>query len=112
MQLHESQENGARIIAIEGRLDGATAPQLDAKIKNFFESGGQSLVFDFGQLDYLSSAGLRCILQAVKKSAATGGRITACGARPAVREILEISGFLGILKLCPDRAAALSEVAS
>lgn len=112
MHLHEFQENGVSIIALEGRLDGVTAPLLDAKIKSFFESGGPSLLFDFGQLDYLSSAGLRSILQAVKKSAAAAGRIAACGAGPSVREILEISGFSGILKLYPDRAAALREIAA
>ena len=63
MQINKTAENDKLTIALVGRLDTLTAPQLDAEIQGKLD-GVKSLVFDFKQLDYISSAGLRILLVA------------------------------------------------
>jgi len=63
-------------LALEGRLDSNTAPELDAALDRVLMSAGiQRLVFDLGKLAYLSSAGIRCFVRARKILEPQGGRI-------------------------------------
>ena len=81
--------NGSNLeIALEGRLDTMTAPELETELKNSLE-GIDSLTLDFSKLEYISSAGLRVLLMAVKKA----GQGTVINASDAVKEIFETTGF-------------------
>ena len=62
---------------------------------------------DFSALTYVSSAGLRVILMAAKRVKQSQGKLVLFGLSPQVREVFEISGFLKILDVVDDRAAAL-----
>ncbi len=84
-------------IAVEGRLDTLTAPQLDGEIQGKLD-GVAELVFDFGRLDYISSAGLRILLSA-QKVMNKQGRMVIRGAKQEVKEIFEVTGFNDILTL-------------
>ena len=84
-------------IALEGRLDTMTAPDLEAELgKSTPEC--DSLVFDFSKLDYISSAGLRVLLSAHKAMSAKGGmKIT--HVNEMVREVFDVTGFSDILDI-------------
>ena len=78
-------------LALEGRLDTHTAPQLDAALDRVLMSAGiQRLVFDLGKLEYLSSAGIRCFVRARKILEPQGGRIAIVNPQPAVQKVLDI----------------------
>ena len=89
-------QNGiALTLAVAGRLDTTTAPELEAIVKN--ELGGVSeLTFDFSGLDYISSAGLRVLLSAQKMMIAQGS-MKVTGANEIVSEIFDITGFATML---------------
>ena len=62
----EKNLNGTELtVTIAGRLDTTTAPQLEAELKQSY-AGVEKLILDFAALEYLSSAGLRVLLQAQK----------------------------------------------
>lgn len=82
-------------MTVSGRLDTATAPQLENEVKANVE-GVERLVLDFGALEYLSSAGLRVLLQAQKIMNKQGEMIVK-NVNETVNEIFEITGFLDIL---------------
>lgn len=63
---------------------------------------------DLSTVSYISSAGLRSILQLVKHAAAHGGRLGLFGASQHIMEVIEISGFSSLLDLYADRASALN----
>ncbi|MBR1737264.1 MAG: STAS domain-containing protein, partial [Firmicutes bacterium] len=65
MTINKTQENDKLTVAIEGRLDTTTAPQLEAELKSSLD-GVKKLVFDIKELEYISSAGLRVLLTAQK----------------------------------------------
>lgn len=81
-------------IALEGRLDTVTAPQLEAELKESID-GVEELVFDFEKLEYISSAGLRVLLLA-QKTMNRQGSMTVCNVNEIVMEVFEVTGFVDI----------------
>ena len=84
-------------IAIEGRLDTTTAPELEASLKESFE-GLEKLVLDFAALDYLSSAGLRVLL-AAQKTMNKQGEMVVRNVNETISEIFEVTGFSDVLTI-------------
>lgn len=91
------QNGKAMTIALEGRLDTLTAPELD---KEFAQSLSQAdeLTLDFAGLDYISSAGLRVLAVANQKMSGKGG-MKIINASELVREVFEVTGFNTIIKV-------------
>lgn len=91
-------KNGTELnLAVEGRLDTTTAPQLEAELKQNI-SGVETLVLDFANLEYLSSAGLRVLLAAQKVMNKQGEMIIR-NVNETIAEIFEITGFSDILTI-------------
>ncbi|WP_191397403.1 STAS domain-containing protein [Flavonifractor sp. An306] len=84
-------------IALEGRLDTSTAPELEAEL-NASLDGVKQLVLDMEQLLYLSSAGLRVVLAAQKRMNKQG-HMTVPHVCPDIMEVFEITGFVDILDI-------------
>ena len=84
-------------MAVIGRLDTTTAPELDAALKEALP-GVKELVLDFSALDYISSAGLRVLLSTQKRMSKQGS-MTLTGVNEGVMEVFEITGFSGILTI-------------
>jgi len=92
------QQNGEKlVIALEGRLDTTTAPQLEAEVNNSLD-GIKELTLDFAALEYISSAGLRVVLQAQKKMNACG-TMEIHNANESIMEVFDITGFSDILTI-------------
>jgi anti-anti-sigma factor len=98
MTINKTQENGKLILAIEGKLDTATAPQLqDVLIPAFDESS--EIILDFSKLEYVSSAGLRVLLMGEKKAKAKGGSLTLTGVSVEIMEVFEMTHFSDFLTI-------------
>ncbi|THF76864.1 STAS domain-containing protein [Cohnella fermenti] len=110
MDVTIEKQGEVRIIRIGGRLDGTTMQQLEAQFLELAGSGCSRFVFDLTELDYISSAGLRVMLLAVKKTKAAGGRLALYGLNDNVSEIFRISGFSTIFSLFGTSAEALAFV--
>ena len=91
-------QNGSHLdLALEGRLDTTTAPQLEAELKQSM-NGVTELVLDFSGLDYLSSAGLRVLLSAQKVMNKQGSMVIR-NVNGTIHEIFEVTGFVDILTI-------------
>ncbi|MBR6259037.1 MAG: STAS domain-containing protein [Oscillospiraceae bacterium] len=97
MNIIKSGEGSALNIALEGRLDTTTAPQLDGEIKASVD-GLTELTFDLAGLDYISSAGLRVLLSA-QKAMNRQGQMVIRNVKPEIMEIFEVTGFVDILTI-------------
>ncbi len=83
-------------VTLTGRLDTATAPQLETELKDLF--GVEKLVLDFAALEYLSSAGLRVLL-AAQKVMNKQGKMIIRNVNETIAEIFEVTGFVDILTI-------------
>ena len=92
------KQNGSTLeIAVEGRLDTMTSPELESELKTCLE-GVDSLIMNCEKLDYISSAGLRVLLTAHKAMMGKGGmRVTHIN--EIVREVFEVTGFADVLTI-------------
>ena len=97
MTITKKQDGNALTIALEGRLDTMTAPELEAELKKDLDSV-DSLVLDFSKLDYISSAGLRVLLSAHKSMSRKGG-MKVVHVNEIVREVFDVTGFSDILTI-------------
>ena len=96
------------VVGVSGRLDTATAPVFDAQMAPLLAQPRPKILLDLAGVAYISSAGLRSILQLIKHAAAHGGRVGIFAAPPHIHEVIEISGFPALLDLYPDRASAVA----
>ena len=97
MTITKNMNGTALEIALEGRLDTMTAPELEAELKDSYNSA-ESITLDFGKLEYISSAGLRVLL-AAHKAMSTKGGIKITNVNEIVREVFDVTGFADILTI-------------
>ena len=97
MKISNQKEGTQLVIALEGRLDTTSAPQLDEAVKASIE-GVENLVMDFTALEYISSAGLRVLLS-TQKVMNKQGKMVIRNANDVVKEVFDMTGFSDILTL-------------
>ena len=97
MIINKKQDGSALVVALEGRLDTTTAPELEQELKSSLD-GITDLTLDMTKLDYISSAGLRVLLSA-HKIMLKQGKMKVTNASEIVREVFEVTGFSDILTI-------------
>ena len=97
LNIRKTQEDALLRIALEGRLDTTTAPQLEDDLKASLP-GVKTLVLDLTALEYISSAGLRVLLSA-QKVMNTQGEMKLVHVNEVIMEIFEVTGFTDILTI-------------
>ena len=84
-------------IIAEGRIDTNTAPLLENEITDIEKF--KNLIFDFKDVEYISSAGLRVLLTAQKRINKVGGNMKISNVSENVKDVFEVTGFTDILKI-------------
>lgn len=97
LNINKTLEDKTLKVALEGRLDTTTAPQLEAELKSALPDV-TSLVMDFEKLEYISSAGLRVLLSA-QKIMNKQGEMKLIHVNDVINEIFEVTGFSDILNI-------------
>jgi len=98
MTINKTKDGDILVLTLEGRLDTTTAPQLqDALIPEF--DANKSIRLDFKGMEYVSSAGLRVVLQAEKTAKAKGGSMTLTNVSADILEVFEMTGFTDLLTI-------------
>ena len=97
MKITKKQDGSALVIALEGRLDTTTAPDLENELKASL-NGITDLTLDLTNLDYISSAGLRVLLSA-HKTMMKQGQMKVSNASDIVKEVFDVTGFSDILTI-------------
>jgi len=97
MEINKKLAGTELVVELTGRLDTTTAPELEASLKESFD-GINSLVLDFTNLAYISSAGLRVLLMAQKTMSAKGTMVIK-NVSEDIKEVFDITGFADILTI-------------
>lgn len=98
MNLIETREEDVITIAIEGRVDTVTSPDLQAGILKAFQKSNK-LILDFAKCEYVSSAGLRSLLLGQKTASSKSGFMKLINVQEIVLSVFEVTGFDSILTI-------------
>ena len=100
MDIDKTVEGTSTTLSVSGSLNTATARDLERVVDEVLaESPGVSLIFDFSDLEYISSAGLRILMGAYKTLTAVGGSLKVVNPRETVRDVFDITGLADILDI-------------
>jgi anti-anti-sigma factor len=109
MIIHTSKGKNVVIVTVKGRMDAATAPEFDAKMGELLAQEEKYFLLNFGELEYISSAGLRSILTIRKRLETNNGKILISNLTGPVKEVFEISGFCSIFQTYETEEDALEQ---
>lgn len=98
MKIDMNKQENKLTLALKGRLDTTTAPDLEEALKDSLKDIGE-LSMDFQELEYLSSAGLRVLLNASKTMKKKDGTMVVCNVNEDIMEVFTITGFTEILTI-------------
>ena len=111
MELVEEVLGRVVVVTARGRLDGSTSQAFSARLETLAKGSEPRLVVDFSGIDFVSSAGLRVVLSLLKRVKAANGMLALCALQAPVKEVLEITGFMGMLAVHAGRAEAVAALA-
>jgi len=98
MTIEKIQKDGKTVLALFGRLDTVTSPQLQEALIPEIEASVH-VELDFAELAYVSSAGLRVLLSGQKTANAKAVSMTVRNVSAEIMEVLEMTGFTNILTI-------------
>jgi len=107
MEIAEERIGNVLLLRPAGRLDGTTASSFERALLAHIDQRPARLVLDLAGLQYVSSAGLRAILVAVKRGKSVNCALLACCLPEHIREVFDLSGFGSVLPIHATREEAL-----
>ena len=110
METTKRKEGNATVLSVKGRMDAVSSPEFENEMEGLIAEGEIAFIIDLGELDYISSAGLRGILATIKKLKAKEGQLLLAQLKDVVKEVFEISGFSAIIPIFDSVDAALEKI--
>jgi anti-sigma B factor antagonist len=96
------------VMNIKGRVDSDTSPELDSALENLLNSEKNKIVLNLETVDYLSSAGLRALVNALKKAQESGGDLRLAAVSEQIEVIFRTVGMLQMFKMFPSEEEAVA----
>ena len=96
------------VLDFAGNLDTNSSPAAESEVNRLLDEGCRHILFNFSELNFISSSGLRILLATAKKLKIDGGRMVVCNLNDVVQEVFDISGFASILNLAETEEEALA----
>ena len=96
------------IMKVKGRVDSNTTPELDGALENLLNSDKNKIVLNLEAVDYLSSAGLRALVRALKGAQKSGGDLHLSAVSEPIDVILRTVGMLQMFKMFPNDGEAVA----
>lgn len=93
MIIRQQDENGIRIITLEGRIDVDGAIELEQVLQDALQSGRTRIILDMGLVDYLNTSGLHTLAEVHTHSRRNGGELRFAKLSPIVQRVFEMVGF-------------------
>lgn len=97
MKVKSSKNGSACTLTVEGKIDTMTAPELDEAVKSNLPKCDK-MIFDFTNVEYITSAGLRVLVYAQRELMKKGG-VTVTGVNEGIKKIFTVTGMYKILKI-------------
>lgn len=107
MNLTTTVRSGSTFVEIEGQVDSTTAPEFERLLREEITQGHRRLVLDFSLVTFISSMALRALLLLENEAQKVGGELRLFGVAQRVQHVLEVAGFLPMIKVFPTYEEAI-----
>jgi anti-sigma B factor antagonist len=107
MKLETRELKHVSVVTVSGRVDSATAPDLEKALQDLLNSERNQLVLDLHETDYMSSAGLRVLVAMQKAAKKNGGTLRLAQLSVRVKEVFELAGLTPVFDIYPDVVEAV-----
>ena len=95
------------VVKVSGRVDSATAPDLEKSLQGLLDSERTRIVLDLQDTEYMSSAGLRVLVAMHKAAKKNGGGLSLAQPSTRVKEVLDLAGLTPVFDVYPDVVEAV-----
>jgi len=112
MEIQKERVGDVYVVSANGRLDGIYSMAFAKEVGELIAGTNPKILIDFGQIDFVTSAGIRAVLLLMNKAKASGGAFALCGVNEQVREVLDASGLAAIIGIHPGRPEGLAALNS
>jgi anti-sigma B factor antagonist len=108
MEISTEDVKNVAVLSVSGRVDSATAPDLENGLKKLVEGEKTQIVLDLKNVEYMSSAGLRAMVSTLKAVKRVNGDLRLASPSPRVEEVLRLAGLTSIFSIHPTREEAVA----
>jgi anti-anti-sigma factor len=109
MEMLEARRNDFSVLSLKGRLDEVSAPSVRNHLQQRIDQGERRFAVDAAGLTYISSSGLRLLLQVAKQLEERSGRVVLCALQEPVKRVLEIAGFTSLFSIFSSPEEAIQD---
>ncbi len=102
MKVETRQLKSVSIVKVSGRVDSLTAPDLEKALQDMLTADRTQLVVDLQETEYMSSAGLRVLVSALKAAKKSGGNVRLAQPSVRVKEVIDLAGLTPVFDIHPD----------
>ena len=107
MEISTKDMKRVSLVTVSGRVDSATAPDFEKALQALVQANRSQIVLDLKGVEYMSSAGIRGMVSAIKSARASGGDLRLAHPSVRVKEVLELAGLLSIFTIYDDLVEAV-----
>jgi anti-sigma B factor antagonist len=107
MEINSSEMRRVQLFEIMGRVDSSNANELGSAMDRAVDDGKNNVVLDLGEVEYMSSAGLREMVRVLKRVKRSGGDLRIANPSDRVKEVLELAGLDTIFEIYPTQVEAV-----
>jgi anti-sigma B factor antagonist len=107
MEITVTEMNRVDLIVVSGRVDSSNASDIGERLNAQIDRGSINFVVDLSGVEYMSSAGLRELVAALKRAKKDGGDLRLCNPSPRVKEVLDLAGLTTIFDIYDDQVTAV-----
>ncbi len=107
MDISTQELKRVSVMTVKGRVDSATAPDLENALKLLVDADKTQIVLDLKDVEYMSSAGLRAMVSTLKAVKRINGDLRLCSPSARVAEVLRLAGLTSIFNIYPGQTEAV-----
>ncbi len=107
LQISKESLKRVDVIQVNGRIDSNSAPEFDNELKAVMDGGRHNMVLNLSDVNYMSSAGLRALISALRECKKHHGNVVLAAPSDRVKEVLELAGLSSIFDMFDDNTTAV-----
>ena len=107
MEISTRELKRANVVTVKGRVDSATTPELEKTLQALLDGHRHYIVAELADVEYMSSAGLRALVSALKAAKKGGGEVVIARPSTRVREVIDLAGLSSVFTMYDDVVEAV-----